>query len=100
MSKAIELAEYLESDAALTAACDEAAAELRRLAGVEKQLEAAQAELAAIRALKPFGYFHELVANGGGIWVGLDNKAIVEASHVEGETGNEVIPLYALPEQK
>ena len=44
--------------------------------------------------MKPFIYVHELTLNGGGIWLGCDDRKAVEGAYTEGETGEEVITLY------
>lgn len=43
---------------------------------------------------KPFIYAHELLKNPGGIWLGCDDKNIVEQAHIEGETGSVIVALY------
>lgn len=47
--------------------------------------------------MKPFIYVHELLSNNAGVWIGCDDREIVEKSHVEGETGKDVIALYKRP---
>ena len=47
---------------------------------------------------KPFGYFHELLdheGKGQGIWLGCDDRSVVEQSYTEGEVGKEIVTLYA-----
>lgn len=44
--------------------------------------------------MKPFIYVHELTFNGGGIWLGCDDRKAVEDAYTEGETGEDVIALY------
>ena len=39
---------------------------------------------------EPDLYAHELLANGGGVWLGVLEKGICEKAHDEGETGAEV----------
>lgn len=46
----------------------------------------------------PFGYFHQLLdheGQGNGIWMGCAKRAVVEQSYTEGETGREIVALYA-----
>ncbi|XAI95213.1 hypothetical protein [Leptolyngbya phage Lbo-JY16] len=44
--------------------------------------------------VKPFIYAHELLSNGGGVWLGCDSEEITRTAHIDGETGEEVIALY------
>lgn len=49
---------------------------------------------------EPFGYFHELIQNKGGVWLGVTGEnaeSICRQAHTDGETGEAVIPLYAAP---
>ena len=43
---------------------------------------------------EPDLYAHELLDNGGGVWLGVDEKGICEQAHVEGETGEEIRIYY------
>ena len=49
---------------------------------------------------KPFIYAHELLSNGGGVWLGCDSEEITLAAHIDGETGEEVIALYHAADYK
>lgn len=44
---------------------------------------------------EPDLYAHELIENGGGVWLGCIEKGICEQSYVEGETGDVIIELYS-----
>jgi hypothetical protein len=44
--------------------------------------------------VEPFMYAHELLANGGGIWIGCKSLAILRQAHDPGETGEEIVALY------
>jgi hypothetical protein len=46
--------------------------------------------------MKPFIYVHELLENGGGIWLGCDDEAVVRSAYDKGEIGEEVITLVKL----
>lgn len=43
---------------------------------------------------KPFIYAHELISNGGGVWLGCDSEETTRLAHIDGKTGDEVIALY------
>lgn len=43
---------------------------------------------------EPDLYAHELILNGGGVWLGVPEKGICEQAYVEGETGKEVREYY------
>jgi len=44
-------------------------------------------------------YFHELIANRGGVWIGCDDRTVLEKSHTPGETGEEIKTLYAIQKE-
>lgn len=46
------------------------------------------------RALVPSLYAHELLANGGGIWLACASEAILRRAHDDGETGEEIRALF------
>lgn len=68
-------------------------------AAIERE-EAEQAKRAEPQAQagepKVFIYAHELLANGGGIWLGCKSESAIRAAHDEGETGDEVVALITL----
>lgn len=43
---------------------------------------------------EPDLYAHELITNGGGVWLGVPEKGICEQAYAEGETGREVRRYY------
>lgn len=43
---------------------------------------------------EPDLYARELIANGGGIWLGCHDKRVCEQAHDPGETGEEVRGYY------
>lgn len=43
---------------------------------------------------EPDLYAHELILNGGGVWLGCHKKGICEQAYEEGETGEEVREYY------
>lgn len=47
-----------------------------------------------------FLHVHELLSNGGGVWLGNSSEEIVRQSHDEGETGEEVIALVRLSDHR
>lgn len=44
---------------------------------------------------EPDLYAHELIENGGGVWLGTNVKGICEQAYVEGETGTVVTEFYS-----
>jgi len=48
--------------------------------------------------MNPFIYVHELIENGGGIWLGCPSEDVVRQAYTEGETGKEVIALVKASE--
>lgn len=64
---------------------------------VVSERDALRAELAAVKGQEPFIYAHELLDVGGGVWLGCKDADSVRKSHIPGQTGDEVIALYALP---
>lgn len=47
-----------------------------------------------------FIHVHELIENGGGIWMGSPDAEVVVKSRTEGETGTEVIALIRLDDHR
>ena len=47
---------------------------------------------------EPSLFAHELLANGGGVWLGCVKRDICEQAHVPGETGDEVREYVTLAE--
>jgi len=47
-----------------------------------------------------FLHVHELLSNGGGVWLGNSSEDIVRKAHDEGETGEEVIALVRLTDHR
>lgn len=47
-----------------------------------------------------FLHVHELLGNGGGVWLGNSSEDIVRKSYDEGETGEEVIALVRLSDHR
>lgn len=43
---------------------------------------------------KPDLYAHELLTNGGGLWLATSEEGLCEKAHTPGETGETVIRLY------
>jgi hypothetical protein len=48
----------------------------------------------------PSLYAHELILNGGGVWLGVPEKGICEQAYVEGETSKEVKEFYSAEQMK
>ena len=49
---------------------------------------------------EPALYAHELILNGGGVWLGVPEKGICEQSYVEGETGEEIREFYTADQMR
>jgi hypothetical protein len=47
-----------------------------------------------------FLHVHELLSNGGGVWLGNSSEEIVRKNHDDGETGPDVIALVRLSDQR
>jgi len=67
--------------------------------GIRAALTAPAAEVPEAMGDEPslpvaFIHAHELLQNGGGIWFGTADKKVVEQSHDEGETGDEIKALF------